>query len=201
MRPKGFTLLELAVASALTVLLAGATAALLIRGLNAVGRTEASVQQLFRLERTAEKMGRELRNAVAAADGRFEGSPGEVSFLLSENPTELTFVRYHLVSSGNGKSLLREWGSFPAGDRPLRSAAVLTRVVNFSILYGMIRQEEGKRLLQWSESWSVPPTEEAVLPELVQVRLESEDSKGRPTSVTREFLIPQGVLRSASSAS
>lgn len=198
MKPKGFTLLELMVASALTAVLAGATAVLVSRGLTAAQRTQGAVQQLFLLERTAEKMGRELRNAVPVSDGRFEGTQGTISFLTSEGPTTLTSVRYRFIRSETGNSLVREWQPFPAGDEPLRSATLLTRVVNFSILYGMIKEEGGRRLLQWSEIWSVPPAEPAVLPELVQVRLESQDSKGRPYSVTREFLIPQGVLRSPS---
>ena len=196
MKLRGFTLLELIVASALTVLLAGAAAVLLIRGMTAARRTEAALQQMFLLERAAEKLGRELRNSVPVADRHFEGAQGAVSFVVSEGPTALISVRYRLLSSEQGNSLIREWQPFPAGEEPPQTATLLTRVMNFSILYGIIKPQGNKQLLTWSESWSVPPTEPARLPELVQVRLDAQDSKGRPYSVTREFLIPQGVLRS-----
>ena len=197
MRARGFTLLELVIASGLAVLLGGTAAALAMRGLTAARREEAALQQMFLLERTAERMGRELRNAVPAAGGRFEGAGREISFVLSEGPVSLASVRYHLVLSERGQSLIREWRPFPSeNDQEPQAATLLTRVVNFSVLYGIIQQVDSRRLLKWSEVWSVPAPEPGVLPELVQVRLESEDSQGKPHSVTREFLIPQGELGS-----
>lgn len=196
MRSRGFTLLELVVASALTVLLGGAAAVLAIRGLTAARREEAALGQMFLLEKAAERLGRDLRNAVPAADGRFEGMRQELSFVLSEGPVSLASVRYRLVPSKSGISLIREWRPFPAEGPEPQAATLLTRVVNFSVLYGIIQPVDSRRLLKWSEVWSVPVPEPAALPGVVQVRLESEDSQGRPYSVTREFLIPQGVLRS-----
>ena len=195
---KGFTLLELAVASALTVVLAGATAALLIRGVTAAQRAEAALQQTFLLERAAEKMGRELRNAVPVEERRFVGNPEGVSFVVSEGPTTLTSVRYRLVSSENGASLVKEWQPFPEGRQPPQATTLATRLVNFSVLYGIVQREAGQRRLAWSQAWLVPPTESAALPRLVQVRLESQDSRGRLYSLTREFLIPQGIIKESS---
>lgn len=196
MRSKGFTLLELIIASALAVLTASAASVLLIRGLTAARRTEAGLQEMFLLERAAERIGRELRGAVPSAEKHFSGMPGEISFLVSEGPTTLASVRYHLIPSGEGKSLIREWQAFPAGEQPPQAAALLKRVVDFSVLYGIIKKEEGRQRLTWSDAWSIPLEGPSELPELVQVRLESRTSKGESYSVTREFLIPQGVLRS-----
>ena len=192
---KGFTLLELVIASALTVLLAGTTAALMLRGMTSAQRGEQFLQQTFLLERTAEKMGRELRNAVPSAERRFEGLKGDLSFLVSESPVALASVRYHLVPSGKGFSLVRDRQVFPPKGNPSQTSVVLAGVVNFSILYGMISEQGGRRQLVWSERWMIPPVEPAALPELVRVRLESQDPKGRLYSVTREFWIPQGVLK------
>ena len=195
---RGFTLLELVIASALTVVMGGAVAVLLIRSITTIQQGEESLQQMFLLERTAEKMGRELRNAVPSADSPWTGTQSEISFLLSAGPTVLTSVHYHLVPSEKGQTLVRDWQPFPATEGSPQTAALLRGVVNFSVLYGMIQKQDGRGLLRWSGVWSIPPTEPAVLPEIVQLRLESQDSKGRRYSVTREFLIPQGVLKESS---
>ena len=190
---RGLTLLELLIASALAVILAGTTGALLLRGLNAARQGGDFLRQSYLVERAVERLGRELGNAVPSAEGPFTGTEGELAFLMAEGPAKLASVRYHLTPSGDGKVLTREWQPFPPDGNPTQQP-LLGGVVNFSVLYGMISEQDGVRVPVWSKEWkgSGPP---ASVPGWVLIRLESRDPRGRSYSVTREFLFPQGVLQ------
>lgn len=192
---KGFTLLELVVASVLAALMGVAGATVLVRGLGASRRAEVALQELFLLEKTAERLGGELRNAVALADTRFSGSEADLSFVSASGPKKLMQIRYRLVPAAAGQALLRETQPMVPDAPPVLSAVLLKQVVTFSVVYGMIEEVNGRPALKWAGRWDNPTTEPASLPELVRVRLETRDLRGRPYSVTREFLIPHGVLK------
>ena len=193
---KGFTLLELVIASALAVVMAAAGATVLVRGLGASRRAEAGLDQLLQLERTAERLGSELRNAVPLADLRFTGSSREISFISASGPKELARIRYRLApAAAGGEALVREEQPVIPGAPPPRTATLIKQVVIFSLVYGIIQKVGGRPSLTWVERWDNPSTEPASLPELVRVQLETQDLRGRPYSITREILIPQGVLK------
>ena len=196
MRRSGFTLLELVVASALAALVLSASTALLIRGLTASQRMEGRLQALFALEKATEVLGEELHNAVALSDLRFTGSHEGLSFATAVGPIRLTQVSYKLAPSGSTQWLVRESQPFPSGDQPAETKTLVKQVVHFSVVYAMIKEVEGKSSLQWVESWDEQPSQQAALPRIVKVELEALDSKGRACSVTREFMIPHGILRS-----
>ena len=195
MRRAGFTLLELVVAAALAALMLSASATLLVRGLTASERMQGRLQALFALEKATETLGHELRNAVALEDLRFTGDKKDLDFATQEGPTRLTKVHYRLAAGDSSQGLIRESQPFPSDDRSLQSKTLATRVVNFAVVYGMIKEVDGKLSVQWVETWNEKPPQPAALPKIVKVELQVLDSKGRPCSVTREFLIPQGVLR------
>ena len=196
MRRTGFTLLELVVASALAALILTASTVLLIRGLTASQRMEGRLQALFALEKATEVLGLELRNAVALSDLRFTGSHQGLSFATAVGSTRLTQVSYKLVPSGSTQWLVQESQPFPSGDQSVQTKTLVKQVVHFSVVYAMIKEVEGKSSLQWVETWDDLASQQATLPKIVKVELEVLDSRGRSCSVTREFMIPHGILRS-----
>ena len=198
MKRSGFTLLELAISASLAAIMLTASTTLLVRGLIASQRMEARLQTIFALEKSMEGLGRELRNAVALNDLRFTGKGDELTFATAEGPTRLDRIHYKLVASDSAKSLIRESQPFPSGEQPVQGKTLVKQLVRFSVVYAMIKEVEGKPSLQWVQVWEEKPPQQAGLPRVVKVQLESLDSKGRPCSVTREFLIPHGVLRNLS---
>ncbi len=192
---RGFTLLELVVASLLAAILAAATAAVMMRGFAASRQADGSLQQLRQLERAADRLADDLHNAVALADQRPQGSPQELQFSVSAGPTDLVWVHYRLSPAGRGSALVREWQPMIPDAPPAQSATLIPEGVDFSVVYGMISTMNGRPSLTWSERWENPLEEPAALPRIVRVRLQSSDPKGRMHSITRELLIPQGVLK------
>ena len=196
MRRAGFTLLELAIAAGLAALMLTASTVLLVRGLVAAQSMEGRLKTTFALEKSMEGLGRELRNAVALNDPRFSGKADDLSFSVADGPTRLTQIRYKFVPSDSAGSLVRDVQVFPlSSDEPVQSKTLVKQVVHFSLVYAMIKEEGGKSSLQWVPTWEDKPPQQAGLPKLVKVQLIALDSRGRPCSVTREFLIPHGVLR------
>ena len=198
MKRSGFTLLELAISASLAAIMLTASTTILVRGLVASQRMEARLQTTFALEKSMEGLGRELRNAVASNDLRFTGKGDELTFATAEGPTRLDRIHYKLVASDSAKSLVRESQPFPSGEQPVQGKTLVKQIVRFSVVYAMITELDGKPSVQWIQAWEEKPPQQAGLPRLVKVQLESLDSKGRPCSVTREFLIPHGVLRNLS---
>ncbi len=196
---QGFTLLELMVAAALSVILVVAVAALLGRGLTVWRRTDVELQQLFLVEKGLNMLGRELRNGVALADQAFEGTETGVTFTTAEEPTRLSLVRYTLVSQGGRQALVRQWEPFPNPEAVVQTKTLIPQVKSFSLTYGILEKVEGQEQFRWSTDWQKSPNPPQQLPELLRVQCEIENPPyGRPLRVIREFRIPHGVLRSSS---
>jgi len=156
---------------------------------------ESRLTTTFALERAMENLGQELRNAVPLGDPRFAGKGEEIGFTTSQGPTQLIQIRYRLAPDGSSRSLVRESQPFPPADSSVQLKTLVKQVVRFSLVYAMIKEEGGKSSLQWVQAWEDKAPQQPELPGVVKVQLEALDSKGRPCSVIREFLIPHGVLR------
>ena len=184
----GFTLLELMVAAGLAVILGAAVAAVFGRGMAAWRRSQARLEQVFVMEKGFRTLGRELRNALILPEGPFEGSKEELRFSVADDETHLTRVRYRLLSQGPMQSFVREAAS--------QSTIVVPHVKDFSIEYGYTKNMEGGTpVVTWRQAWD-STQQPRKLPLLLRVRITAGDSTGALSTVTHEFWIPQGVLRS-----
>jgi len=195
---KGFTLLELVVAAALSGILLITVAVLLGRGFTVWQRTDARLQQLFLTEKGLDMLGQELRNGVVLADLPFEGLPEQLFFTSVSDPTHLLQLRYKIESVHGTETLVRESQPYPAAESPLQVKPIIPRVKVFSLKYGVLQEANGQQSVRWLDTWKPTSAQMLQLPKLLQVRIETADSQGKIDSVIREFRIPQGVLGSAS---
>lgn len=197
----GFTLLELAVAAALGVMLLTAVAVLGARGMAAWRSVDSRLQVLFHLEKGLSRMAEELRNGAAPADLPFHGSADEIAFATAVQATRLTEVQYRVVPGGSGGSAwVRQWRPFPAGESEsgqLQTETLVAGVTRFALQYGTVAAGEGQKVLRWVENWDDLEQELKTIPRIVRVRLQGADARGRVFAVTRDLWIPQGRWVSA----
>ncbi len=191
---KGFTLLELAVASSLGAILLTAVVVLGVRGMTAWRSVGGRLEVLFRLEKGFSRMAEELRNAAAPVGLLFHGVKDEIAFAVAEEPTRLTEVWYRVVTDASGRpAWVRQWRPFPdPSSREPEMETLVAGVTRFSLQYGVVAGADGKRVLRWVESWDDLDHELKAVPKIVRVRLEGTDARGRVFGVTRDLWIPQG---------
>ena len=184
----GFTLLELVIAGMLASLIAVAAGLLVSRGLVASRRMEDRLQQIFALEKTLEKLGREFRNSVIPVDEPFLGAQDEVAFVTAEGPDRLVRLRYKFSST-----LVRESQPFPSPPEAPKNQSLIDQVSSFTVSYGVLEEANDQKTFLWAESWD-GAKKPSKIPRLIRVQMQAQGSQGRTRSVVREFLIPQGVL-------
>ncbi len=186
---KGFTLLELVVATSLAVVIGVAAVLVLGRGLTAWQRADGRLQIFFVVERGLNRMAEELRNAVVLADSPFVGEAGQMVFLKSEGATGLRQVRYALQGVGEDSVLIREGLAFPeTEEEEVVTQRLVGRVSRFSMTYAYQGEAPGELL--YLDTWQP----DDALPKFLRVRLAAEDAEGRAHDVTRDFWLPHGVL-------
>lgn len=190
----GFSLLELVVATTLLVILGGAVSVLLVRGLGVWQRSDASLQQLFLMEKGLATLSQELRNAVVLTEEPFEGSKEELSFTLAEDSTRLSQVRYHLLAQGQTKALVREEQTFPSSDAQPITKTLIPHVTSFSIAYASVQQVGGQKVIQWLDEWPVAPEPPPKLPQIIEIKIEARDNRGKSYTRSQWVWIPQGSL-------
>lgn len=191
---RGLTLLELLVAAALAVGIITAVAVLSGRGLVAFSRTQGRLKQLFLMEKGLNQMGRELRNGVAVGfqERPFVGTKEQLDFFTSLDPTHLVKVTYRLRAQGQRQALVRESQPVEStGEAEVKRQTLIPGVTGFAAQCGAADSEEGTTI-QWIESWN----QSEHLPQLLRVQIQTQDPQGGIYSMSREFLIPQGVLAS-----
>ena len=189
----GFTLIELLVAAALGMVVLIAAALLMGRGLAVWQRTEGNLQQLFLVEKGLDMLGRELRNGVALADLPFEGSSDSLFFATADTDVRMSQIRYALQPQLSGDmALMRESQPFPPGDtQPIIRKAVIPGVKTFSIRYATMKESDsGQKVLGWTDAW--PANVSSGVPKLMELCLETVDSRGFPHAAVREYRVPQG---------
>lgn len=190
---EGFSLLELVVATTLLVILGGAVSVLLVRGLGVWQRSDASLRQLFLMEKGLADFSEELRNAIVLMEKPFEGLKEEMSFTLVEDSTRLSQVRYHLLAQGQTKALVREEQSYPPSDAQPITITLIPNVTSFSIAYASVQQVGGQKVVQWLDEWPVAP-EAPKLPQLIEVKIEAQDNRGKSYTRSQWVWVPQGSL-------
>ena len=188
-----FTLLELVVATTLIFILGGAVSVLLVRGLGVWQRSDASLQQLFLMEKGLADFSEGLRNAVVLMEKPFEGSKEELSFTLADDPTRLIHVRYHLLPQGNTKSWVREEQSYPSSDAGTLTKTLIPNVTSFSIAYASAREIGGQKMMEWMDEWRAAP-ESPHPPQLIEVKVEAQDPRGKRHTRSRWIWIPHGTF-------
>lgn len=195
----GFTLLELAVATALIALMAAAVATLAGRGLTVWRKAEGELSQRFVVERSFQRLGEELRNSVALLESPFEGGNEQVSFATQTDPTHLAWVRYLKVDQGSTSALVRQSQPFPPDSKASPATkTVVQGVKSFRLEYGAVTEAGGKKTVTWTEIWQVPENEKAgKVPNLIRARIEAEDSRGEVREGVRLFWIPHGEFPSS----
>ncbi|MBI3333321.1 MAG: hypothetical protein HYZ93_04445 [Candidatus Omnitrophica bacterium] len=201
-------------ATALLMIMGGAVATVLGRGLKAWQKADGRLQRLFVVEKSLNRMGEDLRNGLSLADRPFEGLGAELLFVTAQGPTRLAQVGYALQSGGGRQTLVRTWQPFPsvpaqqpAAAAPGRVAApplapaaqaqtMVPGVKAFSIEYGYLQPADAGTgsSVNWAQTWDSEhqPLE---IPRLVRIRIEVETPQGEADSSTREFLIPHGAFR------
>ncbi len=191
----GFTLLELAVAAALSAVVLTAAAVVSVRGMTAWRSSDSRLQALSRAEKGLSRLAEELRSAAAPADLPFHGVKEEIGFAKAEDLTRLAEVRYRVIRDAAGSGAwVREWLPFPKAQETAPEVTTLAdRVTLFSLEYGAVSDEEGQKVVRWVESWDDPQGGKAI-PKIVRVRLEGTDARGRAFAVTRDLWIPHGTL-------
>lgn len=191
---RGFTLLELVVASALVAVMGMAVVALAGRGLTVWQRTDAQLQQTLQMEKALQQLAGDLRNAVAISDQAFVGDTAGLVFFRDEEAGRLVRLNYRLEESGGERILLREEQSYPAAENKAgETKTALDRVRVFSLEYASLEERDGQKALIWVPAWSASQQTTAV-PELVRITVGCNDPKGGVLSLTREVWIPHGTL-------
>lgn len=188
----GFTLLELAVAAALGVILLAAAAVLGVRGMTAWRSMDNRLQVLFRLEKGLSWLEEDLRNGVAAAEVPFHGLKEEIGFAVAEDSLRLAQVRYRIEKDSLGHpAWVREWLPFPNREpAELQVTTLVAGITGFSVQYGAVSEEEGQRTLRWVAQWNDLQKQ---IPKMVRVHLEGVYGRSREVSVTRDLWIPNGA--------
>ena len=196
----GFTLIELVVAAALTALMSTAVVALVGRGLTAWQRADIRLQQMFRAQKAFQQLAEDLRAAVPVAGQPFLGEESRLAFLRAESEHQLARIGYRVEETTGEKILIRERELYPKreGQDP-ETRVLLDHVRRVALAYPVLEEDGGQKRLAWQPAWTEPKGSE-VVPELVRVTMELDDSKGGKLSWTGEVWVPQGSLGAPSSS-
>lgn len=189
---RGLTLLELLVATALAVFIVTAIAVLTGRSLTAWGRTNDRLQQLFLMEKGLNQLGEDLRNGVAVGSQEkpFVGTKEQLDFFLGQDSTHLVKVVYKLLPKGPTWEWVRESQPMVSAEKGnVQTKTLALQVTAFVVKYGATNPDRAGRI-QWVETWDTPKQ----LPQLLRVQIQMKEAQGGMGSISREFLIPQGVL-------
>ena len=190
----GFTLLELVIAAGLAAIMASAVVVLLGRGLAAWQRAEGGLAQLFQLERGLHKMEQELRNGVVLADRPFQADKSQITFACAQDSTHLSQITYKFILPPGAISFSRISQPYPPSNKESpQTSTVFSGIASLSFQYAAVKEEQGRRVLQWVDSWD-SSEQNKELPEWIRIRIQMDDPKSGKRSVTSEIWIPHGAL-------
>jgi general secretion pathway protein J len=186
---RGFTLVEVIVAVALTAVVLAVLFAGIGIGFKGMARIDADADRLERRRQIDFTLRRQLGAAYAASEARpteatFGGTPQAVSFLAIDGANGPGFYRVwiSLDATGGERRLLLTRQTVAAGAVVGFESAVLARnVAEFRLsYYGIAEPGEPPR---WQESWE----ERRWLPQLVRLHLALADEPARrhPDTVIR----------------
>ncbi len=185
---RGFTLVEVLVATTIGVLVVGSAGLVFGRSVVAWRTANVRLDQMFETEEALEKIGSDLRNSIGA--GLFAGEPDRITCVTADGPLSLKRIGYALTTTENGSSLVRSERDFSESE-PKSEKVLLSGVRAFSVSYGY----RGERLSEivWFPHWE----QENEVPAVIRVDLELETPRAGVQTLRDEFWIPQGVLMEA----
>jgi len=175
----GFTLLELLFAISLFCIIAVAIYSSMAVGLKVHKKGSSLTGKYNDVSFAFERIGQDLRAAVAINNMYLSGSEQTMNFYSIQNVSggqkELSKITYSLEKEKNEYDFFRLMESYPESCQSshLKGDILLSELVDFSFNYGFLKkQASGEEILQWKTEWK----EEGV-PQIVRIRFAIKGEK------------------------